>query len=59
MAVGLALQQRQAPFGGEMRIEKGVADAIAAGTSTRDLGGSASTTEFTAAVIKAIGAHQN
>ncbi|MEV5518005.1 isocitrate/isopropylmalate family dehydrogenase [Streptomyces flaveolus] len=40
-------------------IEKGVADAIAAGTSTRDLGGSASTTEFTAAVIKAIGASQN
>ncbi|MGV9503800.1 isocitrate/isopropylmalate dehydrogenase family protein [Streptomyces sp. XY006] len=37
-------------------IEKGVADAIAAGTSTRDLGGSASTTEFTAAVVKAIGA---
>ncbi|MEV8293083.1 isocitrate/isopropylmalate dehydrogenase family protein [Streptomyces rochei] len=36
-------------------IEQGVADAIAAGTSTRDLGGSASTTEFTAAVIKAIG----
>ncbi|CAM5670224.1 isocitrate/isopropylmalate dehydrogenase family protein [Streptomyces atroolivaceus] len=35
-------------------IEKGVAEAIAAGTSTRDLGGSASTTEFTAAVIKAI-----
>ncbi|MEW2555994.1 isocitrate/isopropylmalate dehydrogenase family protein [Streptomyces zhihengii] len=40
-------------------IEQGVADAIAAGTSTRDLGGSASTTEFTAAVIKAIGADQN
>ncbi|MFE5398701.1 isocitrate/isopropylmalate dehydrogenase family protein [Streptomyces sp. NPDC056568] len=37
-------------------IEKGVADAIAAGTSTRDLGGSASTTEFTAAVVKAVGA---
>ncbi|MER6159663.1 isocitrate/isopropylmalate family dehydrogenase [Streptomyces sp. NPDC001868] len=37
-------------------IEKAVADAIAAGTATRDLGGSASTTEFTAAVIKAIGA---
>lgn len=37
-------------------IEKAVAEAIAAGTATRDLGGSASTTEFTAAVIKAIGA---
>ncbi|MEV0523943.1 isocitrate/isopropylmalate dehydrogenase family protein [Streptomyces sp. NPDC050439] len=35
-------------------IEAGVAQAIAAGTSTRDLGGSASTTEFTATVIKAI-----
>ncbi|MFI1732252.1 hypothetical protein ACH40E_24205 [Streptomyces acidicola] len=35
-------------------IETGVADAIAGGTSTRDLGGSASTTEFTAAVIEAI-----
>ncbi|BBC29836.1 3-isopropylmalate dehydrogenase [Streptomyces graminofaciens] len=35
-------------------IEKGVAETIASGTSTRDLGGSASTTEFTAAVIKAI-----
>ncbi|GAA3768332.1 isocitrate/isopropylmalate dehydrogenase family protein [Streptomyces phyllanthi] len=42
-------------------IERGVADTIAAGTSTRDLGGSASTTEFTTAVIKAItaGAGQN
>ncbi|MEV7211294.1 MULTISPECIES: isocitrate/isopropylmalate dehydrogenase family protein [unclassified Streptomyces] len=40
-------------------IERGVADAIAAGTSTRDLGGSASTTEFTAAVVKAIGTGQN
>ncbi|KAK1185100.1 isocitrate/isopropylmalate dehydrogenase family protein [Streptomyces sp. NBS 14/10] len=35
-------------------IEAGVADAIAAGISTRDLGGTASTTEFTAAVIKAV-----
>ncbi|MFJ8539464.1 isocitrate/isopropylmalate dehydrogenase family protein [Streptomyces sp. NPDC093591] len=42
-------------------IEAGVAQAIATGTSTRDLGGSASTTEFTTAVIKAIetGAGQN
>ncbi|NED08029.1 isocitrate/isopropylmalate dehydrogenase family protein, partial [Streptomyces sp. SID6648] len=40
-------------------IENGVADAIAGGTSTRDLGGSASTTEFTAAVIKAISTGQN
>ncbi|MGQ4487863.1 isocitrate/isopropylmalate dehydrogenase family protein [Streptomyces sp. SAS_281] len=42
-------------------IEKGVAEAIAAGISTRDLGGNASTSEFTAAVIKAIsaGAGQN
>ncbi|WP_063726678.1 isocitrate/isopropylmalate dehydrogenase family protein [Streptomyces sp. RTd22] len=35
-------------------VEAGVAEAIASGTSTRDLGGSASTTEFTAAVVKAI-----
>ncbi|MGW6056788.1 isocitrate/isopropylmalate dehydrogenase family protein [Streptomyces sp. NPDC055189] len=35
-------------------IEAGVAQAIASGISTRDLGGSASTTEFTATVIKAI-----
>ncbi|MEU1306465.1 isocitrate/isopropylmalate dehydrogenase family protein [Streptomyces shenzhenensis] len=42
-------------------IESGVADTIAAGISTRDLGGSATTTEFTAAVVKAItaGAGQN
>ncbi|MFJ8109170.1 isocitrate/isopropylmalate dehydrogenase family protein [Streptomyces sp. NPDC096132] len=42
-------------------IEAGVAEAIASGISTRDLGGSASTTEFTAAVIKAVtaGAGQN
>ncbi|MFI6875723.1 isocitrate/isopropylmalate dehydrogenase family protein [Streptomyces sp. NPDC050400] len=42
-------------------IEAGVAQAIASGTSTRDLGGSASTSEFTAAVVKAIeaGAGQN
>ena len=38
-----------------VRVEKGVAAAVAAGTSTRDLGGSASTTEFTAAVVGAIG----
>ncbi len=38
-----------------VRVEKGVAAAVAAGTSTRDLGGSASTTEFTAAVVSAIG----
>ncbi|WP_461032882.1 isocitrate/isopropylmalate dehydrogenase family protein [Streptomyces mayteni] len=36
-------------------VEAGVAAAIAGGTATRDLGGSASTTEFTAAVIEAIG----
>ncbi|GAA2324106.1 isocitrate/isopropylmalate dehydrogenase family protein [Streptomyces kunmingensis] len=35
-------------------IEAGVARTIASGTSTRDLGGSATTTEFTTAVIKAI-----
>ncbi|OWA19112.1 3-isopropylmalate dehydrogenase [Streptomyces sp. CS227] len=35
-------------------IEAGVAQAIAEGTSTRDLGGSASTTEFTAAVVEAV-----
>jgi 3-isopropylmalate dehydrogenase len=39
-----------------VRVEKGVAAAVAAGTSTRDLGGSASTSEFTAAVVGAIGA---
>ena len=39
---------------GAVRVEKGVATAVAAGTSTRDLGGSASTTEFTAAVVDAI-----
>ncbi|MFJ2158052.1 isocitrate/isopropylmalate dehydrogenase family protein [Streptomyces sp. NPDC087856] len=37
-------------------IQNGVAEAIATGTSTRDLGGTATTSEFTAAVIKAIGA---
>ena len=37
-----------------VRVEQGVATAVAAGTSTRDLGGSASTTEFTAAVVDAI-----
>ena len=36
------------------RVERGVAAAVAAGTSTRDLGGSASTSEFTAAVVDAI-----
>ena len=37
-----------------VRVERGVAAAVAAGTSTRDLGGSASTTEFTAAVVDAV-----
>ncbi|MFD7504644.1 isocitrate/isopropylmalate dehydrogenase family protein [Streptomyces sp. NPDC059850] len=37
-------------------MQTAVADTIAAGTSTRDLGGSASTTEFTAAAVKTIGA---
>jgi 3-isopropylmalate dehydrogenase len=36
------------------RVERGVAAAVARGTSTGDLGGSASTTEFTAAVVDAI-----
>jgi 3-isopropylmalate dehydrogenase len=36
------------------RVERAVAAAVAAGTSTRDLGGSASTSEFTAAVVDAI-----
>ena len=36
------------------RVERGVAAAVAGGTSTRDLGGTASTTEFTAAVVDAI-----
>jgi 3-isopropylmalate dehydrogenase len=36
------------------RVEQGVAAAVATGTSTPDLGGSASTTEFTAAVVDAI-----
>lgn len=35
-------------------VEAGVARVIASGTSTRDLGGSASTTGFTAAVVAAI-----
>ncbi|WP_217567238.1 isocitrate/isopropylmalate dehydrogenase family protein [Streptomyces sp. GbtcB7] len=35
-------------------IEAGVAAAIKSGISTRDLGGSASTTEFTSAVVRAI-----
>lgn len=38
------------------RSSRGLADTIAVGTAARDLGGSAPTTEFTAAVIKAIGA---
>lgn len=37
-----------------VRLERGVSAAIAAGTSTRDLGGSASTTEFTDAVVTAV-----
>jgi 3-isopropylmalate dehydrogenase len=37
-----------------VRVERGVAAAVAAGTSTRDLGGSASTSGFTAAVVDAI-----
>jgi 3-isopropylmalate dehydrogenase len=36
-----------------VRVEQGVAAAVAAGTSTRDLGGTASTSEFTAAVVDA------
>jgi 3-isopropylmalate dehydrogenase len=36
------------------RVEKGVAAAVAAGTSTRDLGGTASTSGFTQAVVDAI-----
>ena len=35
------------------RVERAVAATVAAGTSTRDLGGTASTTDFTAAVIHA------
>jgi 3-isopropylmalate dehydrogenase len=38
------------------RVEQGVTAAVTAGTSTRDLGGSASTTEFTEAVVAAISA---
>jgi 3-isopropylmalate dehydrogenase len=37
-----------------VRVEQGVAATVAAGTSTRDLGGTASTSEFTAAVVDAI-----
>jgi 3-isopropylmalate dehydrogenase len=37
------------------RVERGVAAAVAAGTRTRDLGGSASTTGFTAAVVAEAG----
>ncbi|WP_111766009.1 isocitrate/isopropylmalate dehydrogenase family protein [Nakamurella deserti] len=36
------------------RVEKGVFDAVRSGASTGDLGGSASTTEFTDAVVTAI-----
>ncbi|RSM68247.1 3-isopropylmalate dehydrogenase [Actinoplanes sp. ATCC 53533] len=36
------------------RIERGVETAVRNGVSTRDLGGSASTTDFTAAVVEAI-----
>jgi 3-isopropylmalate dehydrogenase len=36
------------------RLERGIAAAVAGGTSTRDLGGTASTTAFTAAVVDAI-----
>jgi 3-isopropylmalate dehydrogenase len=36
-------------------IEYGVTAAVRSGVSTRDLGGSASTTEFKAAVVQAIG----
>lgn len=35
-------------------IQQAVAGTIAAGVSTRDLGGTASTSEFTTAVIKAV-----
>ncbi|QFR03217.1 hypothetical protein F9278_45295 [Streptomyces phaeolivaceus] len=37
-------------------VERAVAETIASGVSTRDLGGSASTTEFTGAVVRAVGA---
>ena len=37
-----------------VRVEQGVAATVAAGTSTRDLGGTASTSEFTAAVVDAV-----
>jgi len=36
------------------RVERGVDDAVRSGICTGDLGGSATTTEFTAAVVKAI-----
>ena len=36
-------------------IERGVTTTVRSGVSTRDLGGSASTTEFTSAVAEAIG----
>lgn len=38
------------------RVEAGVAAAVAGGTRTKDLGGSSSTSEFTAAVVDLIGA---
>ena len=37
-----------------VRVEQGVAATVAAGTSTRDLGGTALTSEFTAAVVDAV-----
>jgi 3-isopropylmalate dehydrogenase len=38
------------------RVERGVETAVRDGVCTRDLGGSASTSEFTAAVVRAISA---
>jgi 3-isopropylmalate dehydrogenase len=38
------------------RIESAIAETVRSGTSTRDLGGSASCSEFTSAVVAAIGA---
>jgi 3-isopropylmalate dehydrogenase len=35
-------------------IDRGLRETVAQGTRTADLGGSASTTEFTAAVIKSL-----
>ena len=39
-----------------VRIERGVRSAVRAGVSTRDLGGTASTDEFTAAVVERVSA---